>query len=673
MIIDKLLRYLKAQNSRPAQLLYGSLVILKSQGILTFILRLLSWLGGHRRHLPSSRITRRSALKLFDAWHNEHIPDDSPFMFIPSKDPTYQQFIINTEPGHDELINQREHFTQQADLPLFSVITPVYNVPLSIFRETVQSVRTQTYSNWEWIIVDASTNAAAWKYLCTVSEEDPRIKAERIENGGISRNSNIALQKAVGDYLIILDHDDLLAPNALFEVASALISDPDIDVVYSDLDKLDAKTGRRCDPFLKPGWSPELMLSASVMTHLCAFRRELVEKVGDYNPAKDGAQDWDLYLRISEHTDTIHHIPKILYHWRRTPDSTAQKSSNKPYAHRAQIDAVSEHLVRTGVEKPNVYFREHHRVLSEHPIVEWMPSQTILVSIIIPTRDKSELLSQCLTSILSLTSYPNYEIVIADTGSEDAATWDLYKRFEGDERVRIVRYQEDFNFSKVCNFGAEHARGGFFLFLNNDTEILDEDWLERLVQWFDRKGVGIVGAKLLYPNQRIQHAGVIVGFGGLAGHIYINEFERVRSVSGSDDWCRNLSAVTGACLLISREVFEKIDGFDTNFVLNYSDVDLCLRVHELGYRIVYTPFVRIIHYEGQSHNHYIPRSDFERASSQWKKYFQEGDPYYNLNLSYSHSLPTLRLSDEELPDKLNQRLMERLPKKDIIKMPDDIV
>lgn len=551
-----------------------------------------------------------------------------------------------------------------------SIITPVYGPPLEIFRETVHSVLQQTNPNWVWRLVDASPHDTIWDYLTQLAQTDPRIQPVRLKrNEGISGNTNLALRNARETFVAMLDHDDTLAPFAIQEVADAIQKHPDVDFLYSDADKLDEQ-GNRCDPLFKPDWSPELMLSCNLMNQFSVYRRSLLEQVGYLDPAFDGAQDWDLYLRIIERTDRIQHIPKILYHWRKTPNSTAQRTDNKPYVQKAQIAAITNHLKRCGLRDPKVFFDAKHPIHQTHPLCTWSIPRQRRVSIVIPTRDHVDVLRQCLSTLFSKTSYPDFQVILVDTGSTKGETRKLYASYQSESRMKIVEYKEEFNFGKACNTGALAADGELLLFLNNDTEILQKDWIELMAQWFERPGVGIVGPKLLYPDGRIQHAGVMLGLGGMAGHIFIYGNENLGTIFGTDGWYRNVSAVTGACMMISREAFEKAGRFDDGYRLNYSDVDLCLKVRDLGYRIVYTPHVRLIHHEGVSHGKRVPRSDFERASQRLIPWLKKGDPYYNPNLSPIPSMPEFRLNGVASVEELHREFLSRLPHKEFITLED---
>lgn len=624
-----------------------ALFILRKKGIRSLIDRLVKWMRGERRY-ATDRDTFRS------------------YRF-------YQNLF---EPNPLELAQQRTQSRAWLFQPTFGVVTAVYNAPLPYLRETYESLRNQSYENWLWFVVDASDNELCWHYLTEQGQDDSRIKiVRRVTNQGISINTNYALQAAERDtsvdFIVMLDHDDTLAPFALFDVAQCLHNHPEADMVYSDSDKLDGR-GRRCEPLFKPDWSPEMILSCNFLSQISIFKRGWLTRIGFLNPELDGAQDWDLYLRITEHTSYVYHISKVLYHWRKTSLSTAASTHHKPYIRQAQKKALISHMNRIGLSQPDVLFDDSHLIRTTRTTVTWKLRKFPVVSIIIPSKDHADVLSRCLKSLFELTTYSAFEIIVVDTGSTEAETYQLYKSYATEPRFQTISCMGKFNFSIACNFGALHGSGEVLLFLNNDTEILHGDWLERLLQWLEHDGIGIVGAKLLYPSGRLQHAGVIVGMGGLASHLFLNSQENLWSAFGTDHWYRNLLAVTAACLLIPHRIFENVGGFDESFELNYSDVDLCLKVHEAGYRIVYTPDARLIHHESISHGRQIPRTDFVRAAAKWTHWLSDGDPYFNANLTYRSTDPHMRADADDTPARLHQQLMASLPDKTYLQLPDDL-
>lgn len=583
----------------------------------------------------------------------------------------YEQFILTFEPHATALARQRERAIF-ASGPTFSVVTPVFDPPLEIFRETAASLLAQTWPHWAWHVADASSDNAVWTYLQELAARDRRVRPLRLEsNGGIGANTNAALAAADAEFVAMLDADDTIAAHALWSMAEAIAANPRSDFFYSDCDKLD-EAGVRCEPLLKPDWSPELALGCNYLDQFAVFRRALLERVAPIDPTLDGAQDWDFYLRLAAASRGIRHVPGVLYHWRKAPWSTAASLDNKPLAREAQRIVVLRHLQRLGVAGGDAAFQPGHPVHGNFLKVTWEPPP-LRVSIVIPTRDHAAMLATCLDGVLRRTRYDDIEIVLVDTGSVEEATRTLYAGLAADPRVRITEDRgAPFNFSRACNTGARLATGGLILLLNNDVEIEDPDWLSRMAQWFAISDVAVAGATLLFPDRTVQHAGVIIGFGGLASNLFIYEREHADSVYGPEGWYRNLSAVSGACLLTSRRVYDELGGLDETFTLNYSDADYCLRACAAGYRVVLTPDARLIHHESVTHGHRAPRSDFERATVAFADVLRRGDPYYNPHLSMHTCRPALRLHLRDNPADANDDLMARLPRKAIIEMPADL-
>lgn len=570
----------------------------------------------------------------------------SPAPVAASREPTsvrivdeYAAWIAANEPNADELERQRRH--RFADNPRISIITPVFDPPPDVLCETIESVISQTYPNWEWCIADGGSSQAEVRHILeSAMQRDARICIVWLgENRGIAVNSNAALHMATGDFVLLFDHDDVLAPFALHEIVNKLNEDPALDIVYFDEDKITADGKTRLQPMFKPACrSPELMLSANYLMH-AAVRRKLVEAVGGFDPDAEGAQDWDLLLRCTERTNRIAHVAKVLYHWRMLPGSAATGvAAGKPWAVEVQPRVVVNHLRRIGVPEPRAellapgYFR-----------LIW-PVREEKISIIIPTRDRLELLRRCLRSLLTLTAYRNFEVLVVDTGSTDQRVWDFYAELASEPRVRVLRREGAFNYAATNNFGAQHAVGAHLLFLNNDVEALSPDWLEEMLRWSQRPEIGVVGAKLLYPEGTIQHAGIVLGL----GHLFAGAQEDyIDSLFGGPNWYRNFSAVTGACLMTRREVFEQVGGFDEAYRLVMNDVDLCLRIASRGYRIVYTPFARLRHEEGATRANYVPWENHVLAGQRMHAIVAQGDPFFNPNLDTGSKIPRLRAPAKE--------------------------
>jgi len=520
------------------------------------------------------------------------------------------------------------------ETPLFSVVMPVCDPPIAYLRAAVESVRAQIYPHWELCIADdASTDPDVRTYLLEL-ERDPDVRiANRAQRGGIVAATNAALSLARGDYVAFLDHDDTLAPQALYRFAVVAAADPDTGLLYSDEDKIGDDPAQRFDPYFKPDWSPETLLAKMYIGHLLAIRRSLVESAGGMRPAFEGSQDYDLVLRVTELTDRIVHVPDILYHWRAHRGSAAAAPDAKPYALDAAMAALRETLVRRG-EPGSVEMVDgrsgRYRVRFARRVDE-------PVTIIIPTRDKPAVLARCLASIFERSTYARFEVLLVDNGSVASETALLIARWRAKEpqRFHVLRDERPFNFSALNNAAVRACAAPVVVFLNNDTEVLAPDWLEAMLEYAQRPQIGAVGSLLLYPDGRVQHAGVVIGIGGLAGHI----FKRFRaSAGGYYDALKtvtNYSAVTAACLMVRREAFERAGGFDETLPVAWNDVDLCLRLRAAGYRNVYLPHVRLVHHESHSRGldtdpRQVARNagEVERLRDRWK-IAQTSDPYYN--------------------------------------------
>ncbi len=558
---------------------------------------------------------------------------------------TYRAWLDLHEPTEEMLERQRRQALALAYRPLISFITPVFDAPPEVLRETLGSVLAQTYDHWELCLVDGGSQAKEVEALLReFAARDRRVRIRFLEtNRGISGNTNLAMAMARGEFLAFLDHDDTVSPDLLFEVVRRLNEkrhEPQADILYFDEDILSADGRTREEPFFKPDWSPDLFLCVHYLTH-AVVRRSLASAVGPLDSAMEGAQDWDFMFRCVEAAARIEHIARVLYHWRKGPASSAGRVSAKPYALPAQLRAVESHCRRIGLSSAQAHFPAPGTLR-----VVW-PASGNKVSIIIPTKDKVKLLRRCLRSILERTSYENFEIIVVDNQSRQAATHAYYRSLAGAARVRILDYPDPFNYSTANNRGASQASGELLLFLNNDTEVLDEGWLAELVRWADRPEIGAVGTKLLYPNRTVQHAGVVLGMESFCGHVYRGVAQDHRDMFGALDWYRNYLAVTGACLMMRRQAFNLVGGFDEGYRIGYSDIEICLRLVQQGYRVVYTPFAPLLHYEGRTRFNHLPRPDIRRAYQHLGPTIEAGDPYFNPNLSYGSCLPTLAEPNEE--------------------------
>lgn len=573
----------------------------------------------------------------------------------------YPQWIIDNQRSSEELETQRRSSQEFSYKPVFSFTTPVYNPPVDALKDTLDSVLNQTYPFWELCIANGSTEEEVNNFLDAHASRDSRIKVNHLpKNEGISGNTNAAIDMALGEFIVLMDHDDLLDPSLLFESASWLNRDKSIDIIYYDEDKISEDGTTRKDPFFKPDWSPEMFLSANFLTHPIV-RVTLVREVGGLNPEMDGTQDWDLLLRCVERTDRIVHIPEVLYHWRQVSGSTAGQFSAKSYVFDRQKKCVANFLERKGLADIEVEFQYPGYMRSR-----WSTSGR-MVSIIIPSRNNLKLIKKCIRSIVEKTNYPAYEILIVDNGSDDPDTLDYYKSLGSESKIRVLDYNEQFNYSRANNIGAQAAKGDILLFLNNDIEILEPDWLQEMVQWVELPEIGIVGAKLLYPDRTIQHAGVIIGMEGHASHIFWGAYPRESTIMGSVDWYRNYLAVTGACMMMTRSIYQELKGFDEEYELVFSDIEICLRAIDLGYRIVYTPYARLIHHEGQSRGSNIPAADVLVGAEHFMDWVTAGDPYFNQNLSYAHRMPRLhRKGDETRIERLSRIIDHHRGKQELI-------
>ena len=525
--------------------------------------------------------------------------------------------------------------------PLISVVMPTYNTQTQWLNEAIESVRNQIYPYWELCIADdASTDKAVKALLERYVKVDPRIKVVfREKNGHISAASNSALALVSGQWVALLDHDDLLTEHALFWVADAINSHPEAGLIYSDEDKLDS-TGRRFDPYFKCELNPELLLAQNMVCHLGAYRFDLLKTLNGFRTGFEGAQDYDLALRVVEQLSIkqIIHIPRVLYHWRAIPGSTALAAEEKNYAADAGRLAVAEHLKRRGLAAEVTSAPEAPAL---NRVRFALPDPLPVVSVIIPTRDHVDLLSTCIHSIFKLTTYPSFEIVIIDNGSVEPATADFFASLPSD-RVKVLRDDPPFNFSALNNHGAQAARGDLLCLMNNDIEILTPDWLEEMVSFAVQPEVGCVGARLWYPDGRLQHGGVVVGLGGVAGHSHKYVPKGFPGYFRRAVLHQSFSAVTAACLLVRRTVFDAVNGLDERLAVAFNDVDFCLRVQVAGYRNVWTPYAEMTHHESVSRGHENTPEKQDRFASEVQKMKERwgakllDDPCYSPNLTLDH-------------------------------------
>lgn len=516
--------------------------------------------------------------------------------------------------------------------PLISIVVPAYNTPEKYLLPLLESVREQLYENWELCVADGSTDSKVSKAIELACKYDTRIKYRRLkENHGIVGNSNEAIKMATGEFVAFLDHDDVLSPHALFEVVVALNKNPKTDFFYSDEDKISEDGKHRSLPFFKPGWSPQLLESVNYMTHFAVVRHSLLKKVGVLREGFEGSQDYDFILRVTDATDNIGHIDKIVYHWRLADGSTSGEIDNKTYANDAGLRALKDHVKRREIPA---------RVLGVPDMptnyrLQYKLDSTTKVSIIIPFKDKVGLLKNCVGSILKKTTHDAYEIVLVSNNSTEKKTHDYLKTLAGNEKIKIYYYNEPFNFSAVNNFGRKHATGEYLVLLNNDTEVIGGEWLTELIGVASQPWAGAVGPLLLYPNGKIQHAGIIMGMDTMAGHVFRHLHEDALTPFGRPYWSRNYMAVTAACVAVKTSKYDEVGGLDETFVMAGQDVAFSIRLHEKGYRNVYWPFAKLYHYENVSVGSYqkAPTTDYDHSLTYYTPYLKWGDPYYNSNLS----------------------------------------
>ena len=548
----------------------------------------------------------------------------------------------------DEKTLEKQRKTKIKPEILISIAVPAYRTPELFLRQMIDSVRNQTYSHWELCIANGSPDDEDMaRVLREYTSADPRVRVKDLEeNLGISGNSNAALDMATGDFTGLLDHDDLLAPNALFEIAKAASAHPGCDVIYTDEDKVTADLKEHFQPHLKPDFNLDLLRSNNYICHFFLARTSLLKKTGGFREAFDGAQDYDLILRCTEEAREIVHVPEILYHWRTHKASTADNPASKMYAYEAGKRAIEEHLKRCHVEGAVSHTPDYGFYRVTYP-VKGCP----LVSILIPNKDGKEMLEDCIRSIREKTTYPNYEILIVENNSETREIFHYYKELSAEEDVRLFRYRGSFNYSAINNFGAAHAKGEYILFLNNDTRVITPGWIEEMLGVCQRKEVGAVGVKLLYPDGTIQHAGCVVGMGDIAGNMFVDMPSERTGYLHKASLLQDMSAVTAACMMVKTEVFRKLGGFEEKLAVAFNDTDLCLRIREAGYLVVYDPYVQIFHLESRTRGtedseEKVRRfqSEIEFFRTRWIDILKKGDPYYNKNLSltkWNYSLKPL--------------------------------
>ena len=531
-----------------------------------------------------------------------------------------------------------------------SVLVPLYNTPEKFLREMIDSVVTQTYKNWELCLADGSDDkhTDVGRICQEYIEKDSRIKYQKIEkNLGISGNTNVCFSMATGNFVGLFDHDDVMHPSLLFECVKT-VCEKDADYVYTDEATF---TSPNLDDLIvlhfKPDYSPDNLRANNYICHFSMFDADLLKKTGLFRPEYDGSQDHDMILRLTEEAKHVCHIPKILYYWRSHPNSVAADIGAKTYAIDAAKRAVHDHMRDYyGIEVEVESTRAFPTIFQIKYPINGEP----LISIVIPNKDHVEDLRRCITSIEKKSTWKNYEIVVVENNSVEQSIRDYYKELESDPKVKIVTYEGGFNYSRINNVGVKETKGEYLLFLNNDTEVISPDWMEQLLMYAQRKDVGAVGAKLYYADNTIQHAGVVIGLGAhrSAGHTHYKMPREHLGYMGRLCYAQDVTAVTGACLMVKKSIYEEVDGLDESFTISLNDVDLCLKIREKGYLNIFTPFAELYHYEsktrGMEEGEKLRRYERECAHfrDKWKEQLDAGDPYYNPNFSLDYSDFTLR-------------------------------
>ena len=582
---------------------------------------------------------------------------------------TYKQWYNKTKASKEELERQRNEEIKETD-PKFSVLVPLYNTPLNFLDEMIESVIDQTYGKWELCLADGSDEAhvdEVSKEVNKYQDKDTRVLYKRLEkNEGISGNTNEALKMATGDFIVLFDHDDLLTEDALYEFAKAIREDEEVDCIYSDEDKVDENTENYYEPHFKPDYNIDLLCSTNYICHLFAVRKTLTDKYGGFRSEYDGSQDHDFILRMTEQARKTAHVAKILYHWRVHSNSTAQNPENKMYCFTSGQKAVKAHYERVW---PNIkidkvdngaYLGAYHiqTHFDEYP----------LISVIIPNKDHTEDLDKAIRSMIEKGTWPNLEFIVVENNSEKEETFTYYKKIQKEfDNVKVVMYDGDFNYSRINNFGVKYASGEYYLLMNNDVELIEPDSMKEMMGYCQREDVGIVGCRLLYKDNTIQHAGVIIGISGVAGHSF-KGLDSSKTYFGRAMLAQDYSAVTAAVLLTKKSVYEAVNGLDETFAVAFNDIDFCMRVRKLDKLVVYNPYACFYHYESKSRGLDIEPEKQKRFNHEialfidrYNDFLNKGDNYYNQNL-------TLVRDDFSLKDLSVEKIGEQFYSKEQIEV-----
>ena len=563
----------------------------------------------------------------------------------PEKTDDYEQWILKHRPDKKTLRKQKKTVFQKK--PLISIVVPLYQTPEPYLRELIDSVKAQSYENWQLCLADGSPDDRLKGFLDRNYGKENRIVYRKLEqNGGISVNTNEAVMLATGEYLMLCDHDDTLEPDALYEITKAINEKDAPDVIYTDEDKVSMDGKHYFDPNFKPDYNLFRLRENNYICHIFVVKKALTDRVGLLRTEFDGAQDYDFIFRCCEEADKVVHIPKVLYHWRCHMDSTAADPESKAYAYQAGRRAIKEHYQRMGIDA-SVEMTERPGWYRSYVKIQDNPK----ISIIIPNKDHIEDLELCLFSLTKRSTYKNYEILIVENNSEKPETFEYYKKLpDRYPKVKVLTWEKEFNYSAINNFAAKQAEGVYLLFLNNDVEILTPQWMEEMLQICQQKDVAITGAKLYYPDDTIQHAGVVLGLGGIAGHIMCKASREDPGYFGRTVTVQEISAVTAACMMIRTEDFWNAGGFDETFQVAFNDIDLCMKVRAAGKKIVFTPYAELYHYESKSRGlEDTPEKQFrfdkevKAFEAKWSEQLAKGDPYYSPNLSVTEGDCSLRV------------------------------
>lgn len=567
----------------------------------------------------------------------------------------YPEWYALTKTKEEELEAQKSMVFDY--MPRLSVVIPAYKTPERYLAAMLDSLLSQTYRNWEVCVADGSPRGeGVERVLKRYALKDERIRYVILgENKGISGNTNAAIEMAKGDFIVLADHDDTLAPDALFECVKAINMDPEIDVVYTDEDKLDIDGGEFFEPHFKPDFNPDLLTSVNYICHLFVVNHDLLIEVGGFREEFDGAQDYDFIFRCTEKARKICHVPKALYHWRCHQNSTASNPESKLYAFEAGARAIKAHYERMGIKALAVEKGVDYGIYHTRFEIIGEP----LVSIIIPNKDHTEDLDLCMRSIIDKSTYQNLEFIVVENNSTDSKTFEYYEKIQKEfDFVHVVKWEREFNYSAINNYGVTFAKGEYLLFLNNDTEIINPESIHEMLGFSQREDVGIVGVRLLYSDDTIQHAGVVVGFGGIAGHTFIGLHKAESSYFNQALCARDYSAVTAACMMTRKSLFEQAGGFSEELAIAFNDIDYCMKIRSLGKLVAYAPYALFYHYESKSRGledtpEKVARFNREIRifSEKWPDILRDGDPYYNPNL-------TLRKSNFALRDLRKEKIGE---------------